>query len=90
MTLCTAAQGFVPVLEVQVADTTGAGDAFTAGFLAFLIKYGGLDKLQSDPSLMHQAALFGAATGALTCCGKGAIAPQPTMEQVEAKVKMAA
>lgn len=29
--------GFVPVYDVKVQDTTGAGDAFTCGFLAYLL-----------------------------------------------------
>ena len=29
--------GSVPVYEVQVQDTTGAGDAFTCGLMAFLL-----------------------------------------------------
>jgi sugar/nucleoside kinase (ribokinase family) len=29
--------GFVPVYDVAVQDTTGAGDAFTCGFLAYVL-----------------------------------------------------
>mmetsp|Transcript_22165 Transcript_22165/g.61517 ORF Transcript_22165/g.61517 Transcript_22165/m.61517 type:complete len:401 (-) Transcript_22165:157-1359(-) len=86
----STAKGSIPVLDVTVADTTGAGDAFTAGFLAFMLKAGGLSKLQEDPDLMLQAARWGAATGALTCKGKGAIAPHPTMEEVEEMLKTCA
>ena len=80
----------MPVLEVDVADTTGAGDAFTAGFLAFALKAGGLEALETDPGLMMTATKYGTATGGLTCTGKGAISPQPTLEAVEEVVsKMA-
>lgn len=30
--------GLVPVLQVKVEDTTGAGDAFLGGFVASLVK----------------------------------------------------
>ena len=53
------------------------------GFLAFAVKAGGLEALAMDPGLMMTATKYGAATGGLTCTGKGAIAPQPTLEAVE-------
>ena len=56
----------------QVVDTTGAGDAFTAGLLH-----------RWDAAPM-QRIRFAAACGALVCGGAGGIDPQPTQGQVEA------
>jgi fructokinase len=93
-----AHSGFVPAYDVGVADTTGAGDAFTAGFLWWMLcRAGGsggggegssgrdaLRALQSDPSALADAVAFGAATGALTCTRPGAIASQPGLAEVMA------
>ncbi|KAF6261328.1 Ribokinase-like protein [Scenedesmus sp. NREL 46B-D3] len=75
--------GFVPVFKVDVVDTTGAGDAFTAGFVYKLVEAGGLDRLLSDPKALKEAVVFAAATGALTCKQPGAIAAQPSLQQVQ-------
>ena len=56
----------------EVVDTTGAGDAFTAGLL----------HRWSAP--VPQRLRFAAACGALVCSGTGGIDPQPTEAQVEA------
>ena len=56
----------------SVVDTTGAGDAFTAGLL---------HRWAAAP---QQRIRFAAACGALVCGGAGAIDPQPTQAQVEA------
>ena len=55
-----------------VVDTTGAGDAFTAGLL---------HRWASPP---QERIRFAAACGALVCRGAGGIDPQPTQAQVEA------
>ena len=55
-----------------VVDTTGAGDAFTAGLL---------HRWNAAP---HERIRFAAACGALVCGGAGGIDPQPTQSQVEA------
>jgi fructokinase len=55
-----------------VVDTTGAGDAFTAGLL---------HRWAVAPK---ERIRFAAACGALVCAGAGGIDPQPTHAQVEA------
>ena len=55
-----------------VVDTTGAGDAFTAGLL---------HRWAAAP---QKRIRFAAACGALVCGGAGGIDPQPTQAQVEA------
>ena len=55
-----------------VVDTTGAGDAFTAGLL---------HRWAAAP---QERVRFAAACGALVCGGAGGIDPQPTQAQVEA------
>ena len=56
----------------QVVDTTGAGDAFTAGLLHCWL------------APVAERLRFAAACGALVCAGAGGIDPQPTEAQVEA------
>ncbi len=77
------AAGMLPAFRVPVVDTTGAGDAFTAGLLHGLV---------ADPGLMagargdqgQQLMRFASACGALVCQGAGAIDPQPTSARVRA------
>ena len=75
--------GFQPVFDVAVADTTGAGDAFTAGFAYRVLADGGVAAVLASPALLRRAVIFAAACGALTCSKPGAIAAQPTADEVE-------
>lgn len=61
----------VPVLKVDVLDTTGAGDGFLGGFMHHVIKKGGLDALLSDPEEVRKAVEFGTACGAYVTQGPG-------------------
>ena len=65
---------------LQVVDTTGAGDSFLAG----LVSQMSFNKSKSkNYSRYKEIVRFGAACGALTCAGAGAIEPQPTLREVE-------
>ena len=64
----------------SVIDTTGAGDAFTAGLLhQFLMDASS----QRDLIKAREMVRFAAACGALVCGGAGGIDPQPSQMQVE-------
>ncbi|GLC55392.1 hypothetical protein PLESTB_000982400 [Pleodorina starrii] len=75
--------GVVPAFDVGVTDTTGAGDAFTAGFIVKMVEAGGLDALAANPQLIKEAVVFASAAGASTCTRSGAIEGQPTRELVQ-------
>ena len=81
--------GKIEPFKISVAETTGAGDAFTAGFIHSLSQ-----AMDEDPGFLssctdekkeaiHEIVKFAAAVGAYTCTGEGAIAAQPTLEQVQ-------
>lgn len=81
--------GEVPVLSVKVADTTGAGDAYLAGFILYMILSGGIDELVADPEKVQRSVQFATACGAATCLKPGAIDAQPTVKEAEALLQAA-
>lgn len=65
--------------RVKVADTVGAGDSFSAGFLAALAERGALSRaaVEALPAEELRAALrFGAAVAAINCTRVGADPPR--------------
>lgn len=65
--------------DVKVVDTTGAGDAFTAGLLHQLC----LQPDLKNPKVVQAIARYASAAGALTTMQPGAIASQPSAVQIE-------
>jgi len=71
----------LPAFAVDSVDTTGAGDAFLAGFLHQLSQQG-WNSLQAGDKI-EEILRYASAVGALTTMKPGAIAAQPTLEAVE-------
>lgn len=81
-------EGTVKPLKVSVQDTTGAGDAFLAGFIHQLCIQG-TGKLDS-PQLVKDIVRYACAVGGLTTTKSGAISAQPTSTEVEALLNKSA
>ncbi len=75
-------EGTVNPMKVAVKDTTGAGDAFLAGFIHQLCHYG-IQKL-SNPQVAKDIVRYACAVGGLTTTKSGAIAAQPNPDEIEA------
>jgi fructokinase len=71
--------GEVSGFQVEVVDTTGAGDGFMAGLLAGLLDAG----LSWDEAALRRALRLGNAVGALTTTQRGAIPALPTRSAAE-------
>lgn len=79
--------GHVPSPRVQVVETTGSGDAFTAALLDSLIAHDmALDTLDADTlqTIIQRAC----AAGALTATGYGAIPSLPDADSINALLRM--
>lgn len=74
-------EGTVQPFGVKVKDTTGAGDAFLAGFIHQLAQHG-IDRLR-NPQVARNIVNYACAVGGLTTQQPGAIAAQPTADEVE-------
>ncbi len=80
-----AGEAAVPGVPTEVADTVGAGDAFTAGLLAWLHRSGRLDRAgvrTLSASSIHECLRHANAVAGLTCRRPGA--EPPTRAEAEA------
>jgi fructokinase len=80
------ADGAVPGFAVAAIDTTGAGDAFMAGFIAGLLAEG---HLPSEANRLDAVCRLANAAGALTAMGRGAIPSLPSRGDVLAFLERA-
>ncbi|MEO0986536.1 MAG: carbohydrate kinase [Cyanobacteria bacterium J06639_14] len=71
----------LPAFAVDSIDTTGAGDAFLAGILHQLCQKG-WDSLQATDKI-EEILRYASAVGALTTLKPGAIAAQPTPQDID-------
>ena len=81
------ARGHVPTYDVDVVDTTGAGDGFVAGLLAGLLEN---EDAWDDVGALEEALRLANAVGALTTTRRGAIPALPTRARVSALLQQRA
>lgn len=79
--------GQVPSPHVQVVETTGAGDAFTATLLDRLLEHH-LDVEGLADETLEQVIQRACAAGALTATGYGAIPSLPDARSIDALLRM--
>jgi fructokinase len=79
--------GSVPSPSVQVVETTGAGDAFTAALLDGLINCQ-MDLACMNDEELRRLVLRACAAGALTATGYGAIPSLPDAKSIDALLRM--
>lgn len=65
----------LPVPRVPVADTVGAGDSFSGGFLSWWLEHGHTREDLSDLDAVAEAARFGITVAGITCQRAGANPP---------------
>lgn len=75
-------EGKLPAFNIDVEDTTGAGDGFVAGFVHQLCQHG-IHSLE-DAETVKKIVTYSSAVGAMVAMKPGAIASQPTAAEVEA------
>lgn len=74
-------KGTIDPFQVRPVDTTGAGDGFVAGWLYGLVQ--GTPDQFSDPQWQQDCLTFASAVGAYITLKPGAIAAQPSLDQVK-------
>ena len=72
--------------DVEVVDTTGAGDCFGGAALTKLLSFGG-DAKKLTPEQAEELMRFASAAGSLATTKKGAIDAIPSVEEIEALMK---
>lgn len=79
--------GTIPGFKVPVVDSTGAGDAFVAGFVSMLVKHGETS-LQTQEGC-REFMRFANAAGAICVSKMGAVNSLPTEEEILSLCKTA-
>ena len=73
--------GHADAPEVEVKDTTGAGDAFLGGFLSYMLKLGMPENI--TPETIRQGVEFANKTAKLAVMKPGVLTSFPTLGEVE-------